>query len=469
MGAISDGRLDATGRASAGGIVVETCSLQSAEGLFNGHGRLALGDGDGPSLLAGEWSLPSLRALARPLDLLPSSLPALPVSGTANLSWVGPGPAIGTLSGDLRANLRTPGAGALMVTGTAGRWTLRYRQALAGETVAELHLATALHAADLQRSKLNGHVDVRSEDVVVLVQQLRALAIPLPASLDVVRAGRFTARGTVGGSIVEPVVDAFVSAAGVSAGRVDAIQAAGTVHVDRRQMVLKHVAIDAPGGHLELQGLIGFARAEGAGAFEARIDQLGRLAPMVPPDWRPTGSLAANGSWSGSLVQPRLSARLTGRELMANGLEFETLAGDAELVGDEVHVRDLRLAQRGGHLRVDGRYNIRARTLSTAVEGRGLRVALRRLRPATTDAAPVPDAEAENVSVDMRLDGSVLQPTGDVSLTADAMRLSGRDAGAIVAHARAEQGQVRFDLGGTALQCGRYWNHCGWSRRGRTR
>ena len=115
VGAISDGRLDATGRASAGGIVVETCSLQSAEGLFNGHGRLALGDGDGPSLLAGEWSLPSLRALARPLDLHPSSLPALPVSGTANLSWVGSAPAIGTLSGDLRGNLRTPGAGALTV------------------------------------------------------------------------------------------------------------------------------------------------------------------------------------------------------------------------------------------------------------------------------------------------------------------------------------------------------------------
>ena len=93
---------------------------------------------------------------------------------------------------------------------------------------------------------------------------------------------------------------------------------------------------------------------------------------------------------------------------MANGLEFETLAGEAEIVGDEVHVRDLRLAQRGGHLRVDGRYNIRARNLSTVVEGRGLRVALRRLRPATTDAAPVPDVELENVSLDMRLDGSVL-------------------------------------------------------------
>ena len=76
---------------------------------------------------------------------------------------------------------------------------------------------------------------------MALVRQLRALAIPLPASLDVVRAGRVTASGTVGGSIVEPVVDAVVSATGVSAGRVDAIQAAGTVHVDRRQMVLKPV------------------------------------------------------------------------------------------------------------------------------------------------------------------------------------------------------------------------------------
>ena len=124
---------------------------------------------------------------------------------------------------------------------------------------------------------------------------------------------------------------------------------------------------------------------ESTGEFDVRIDEPGRLAPIVPADWRPTGSIAAKGSWSGRLDRPRVSARLTGEELIANGLHFESLAGDVEVVDDELLVHDLRLSQRNGQLRVDGRYNIRERVLSTTVEGRGLRVTLRRLWSPTSD------------------------------------------------------------------------------------
>jgi len=185
---------------------------------------------------------------------------------------------------------------------------------------------------------------------------------------------------------------------------------------------------------------------ESTGEFDVRIDGPGRLAPIIPSNWRPTGSIAANGSWSGRLDRPRVSARLTGEELFANGLHFESLAGDVEVADDELLVRDVRLSQRNGQLRVDGRYNIRERVLSTTVEGRGLRVTLRRLWPPASDAPPVADADLENVSVDMRLERSVLQPSGEVSLTADAVRLSGRDAGAVVARAHAAQGQIRLAL-----------------------
>ena len=108
VGALSDARLDATGHASVDSIVIETCALRSVEGVFSGRGRVALRDGDEQSLLAGEWSLPRLRALASRLNLDPSRLPALPVSGTASLSWPGPRPAIGTLAGDLHVNLPRP-------------------------------------------------------------------------------------------------------------------------------------------------------------------------------------------------------------------------------------------------------------------------------------------------------------------------------------------------------------------------
>jgi outer membrane protein insertion porin family len=447
VGALLDGRLDATGHASLDSIVIETCVLRSVEGIFNGRGRIALRDGGGRSLLTGDWSLPRLRTLASRLNLDPSRLPALPVSGTANLSWPGPRPAIGTLAGDLHVNLRKPGEGSLTVSGQAGRWRLQYRHALAGGTLAELRLTTVLQGAELRRSRLNGVVDVSSQDIAALLWQLRESAIPVSAVVDVVRSGQVTARGTVAGSIGEPVVALLVSASDVSAGDVDAIQVTGEVHADRRQMVLKSLAADTAAAHLEMRGSIGFARLESTGEFDVRVDGPGGLASIVPADWRPTGSIAAKGSWSGRLDRPRVSARLTAEELIANGLHFERLAGDIEVVDDELLVRDLLLFQRNGQLRVDGSYNIRERALSTTVEGRGLHVTLRRLWSPPSDDPSVADAELESVSVDMRLEGSVQRPLGEVSLTADSVRLSGRDAGAMVARAHTAQGQIRVDLG----------------------
>ena len=290
--------------------------------------------------------------------------------------------------GTFTSTCRRPEGDSLTVAGKAGRWTLQYRQALAGETLAELRLTTVLHGADLRRSRLYGVVDVSSQDVAALLRQLRESVIPVPAVVDVVRSGQVTARGTVAGSIGEPVVDLLVSASDVSAGDVDAIRVAGAVHADRRQIVLKPLAVDTAAAHLEMRGSIGFARMESTGEFDVRIDGPGRLAPIVPAEWRPTGSIAAKGSWSGRLDRPRVSARLTGEELIANGLHFESLAGDVEVVDDELLVHDVRLSQRNGQLRVDGRYNIRERALSTTVEGRGLRVTLRRLWSPASDESP---------------------------------------------------------------------------------
>ena len=293
---------------------------------------------------------------------------------------------------------------------------------------------------------LNGVVDVSSRDLPALLRQLRESVIPVPARVDVVRSGYVTARGTVAGSIGAPVVDLLVSAGDVSAGDVDAIQVSAAVRADRTQIVLKPLAVHTDTAHLEMRGSIGFAHKESAGEFDLRIDGPGGLASIIPADWRPTGSMSARGLWSGWLDRPRVSARLTGEELIANGLHFDSLAGAVEVVDNELRVHDLRLSQNHGQLRVDGRYNIRERVLSTTVGGRGLRVTLQRLWSHASDAGPVADADLENVSVDMRVEGSVLQPSGEMSLTADAVRLSGRDAGEVVARAHATEGQIRLAL-----------------------
>ena len=104
-----------------------------------------------------------------------------------------------------------------------------------------------------------------------------------------------------------------------------------------------------------MRGSIGVAHMERAGDFNLRIDGPGELASIVPANWRPTGSIAAQGSWSGWLDRPRVAAQLTGEKLIANGLHFESLAGALEVVDDELRVQDLRLSQPHGQLRIDGR------------------------------------------------------------------------------------------------------------------
>ena len=446
VGPLSEGRIDATGNASPDAIVIETGALRSAESVFNGRARIALRDSGG-SDLAGQWSLPSLRVLASRLNLSTSKWPALPMFGTANLSWSGLRPATSILAGELHINLPRPGAASLKASGNAGKWTLQYRHTLAGETLAELRLTTLLDRAELRRSRLNGVVDIGSQDIAALLRQLGDSVIPSLAVANFVRSGHATARGTLTGSIGEPVVDLLVTASDVSAGGVDAIQVAGALHADRRQIVFMPLTVDAADAHLEMQGSIGFAHMDSTGKFDVRIDGPGGLAPFVPTDWRPAGSVAARGSWSGRLRRPHVSARLTGEDLVANGLHFERLAGEVEVVEHELIVRDLRLSQRDGELRVDGRYNVGSRALSTTVEGRSLRVMLQRLWSPRNDDPSVPDAALENVSIDMRLEGSVLRPSGDVSLTADSVRLRGREAGAVVARAQRAQGPIFLELG----------------------
>ena len=189
VGALSDGRLDATGHASVDAIVFETGVLQSVEGVFDGRGTIALHDGGESSVVVGDWSLPRPRALASRLDLDPSRVPSLPISGTVNLSWPGPRPATGTLAGDLHASFHGPGSASLIAAGKDGKWDLVYRHLLAGETLAELRLTTLLHESELFQSKLDGVVDVSSRDVAALLPALRDAGIPLPTAVEFVRSG----------------------------------------------------------------------------------------------------------------------------------------------------------------------------------------------------------------------------------------------------------------------------------------
>jgi outer membrane protein insertion porin family len=131
---------------------------------------------------------------------------------------------------------------------------------------------------------------------------------------------------------------------------------------------------------------------------------------------------------------------------MANGLHFARLTGDVDIAGNELVVRDLRLSQSGGELRVDGRYDLRERLVSASVEGHGLHVSLLRIVSRDDADRAGADVDLENVTIGMRVDGPLPRPTGEMSLTAERLRLNGRDAGAVTARARTADEQILVDV-----------------------
>jgi outer membrane protein insertion porin family len=443
--AITKGRFEAAGRVSASTLVVDACSLR-ADGIeLEGRGRVAFSDAGAPSLFIARWRSPGLRAFAPLVNLAPSTLPLLPASGTLDLTWDRSVPTLATLAGGLRIDVREAGSGRLALNGRAGRWSLAYEHVLAGGTRAAVRLETSLNADDVLRSPLRGSLDVHTENVAAVIRQIRDAAIPLPPAFDAVTGGDVTLRGSVGGSIREPTLNGMVAGAGLSAGGFDDLRADGTLSLDRRQIALAPLVVESPAGRLELRGVAGSGGEHSGGDFDLRIDRPGVLTPKLPPEWLPTGRLLVRGSWTGSPTQPHVLAHVAGQDLMANGLEFQSLDGEVELSGDVLHVRDLQLLQPGGQLRVDGTYDVRSNDLSTSVAGQGLHLTLNRLSMGAEQSSE-PSAVLENVGIEAHLTGPVRRPSGRVSVSAEALRVDGRDVGAVVARAHDKHGRAHVDL-----------------------
>ena len=244
-------------------------------------------------------------------------------------------------------------------------------------------------------------------------------------------------------SIFEPAANIAIDADAVSAGGLDDIRAGGQMSLDRRQLSLTSLVVESPDGRLELRGTVAASGADSSGEFDLRIDH-STFRIDAPARMAADRTRAGKRLVDGSPAQPHVRAG-HGEELLANGLEFQSLSGAVELSGDLLHVRDLQLSQAGGQLLVNGAYDVRSTDVSATVAGRGLHLALDCL---SNDAERAGDraAELENVVIDARLAGPARRLSGEVSLSADALRVSGRDGGAVVVRGHVEQGRAQLNL-----------------------
>jgi outer membrane protein assembly factor BamA len=443
--AIAKGRFTGAGRIAASALLLDTFSLR-ADGIeATGRGRLSLADGMAQSHVIAEWRSPGLRAFAALVDIAPTTLPILPASGSIDLRWDGAVPALATLAGALSIDVREAGSGHLAVKGDTGRWALEYQHTLADSARAAVRLESTLDTDDLLRSRLTGSFEITSEHVVGVIGALRGASIPLSPAFDAVTSGAATVRGLVSGSIREPSATATVTAAGLSVGGLDGVHAEATLTLDRRQIGFAPLVVEGPAGRLELRGAAAMGGGHGAGDFDLRLDRPAVFTPMLPGEWQPTGRLAAKGTWTASAGGPHVLAHLAGHDLGSNGVEFQSVDGDLELTGNVIEVRNLQLTQPGGHGRVDGTYNLSSTDLAMNVVGQGLRIAINRL-PIGGEQPDEPAAALQSVDIAAHVTGPVRRPSGRFSLSAEEVRVNGRNVGPVIARAHDESGRAQVDL-----------------------
>ena len=116
---------------------------------------------------------------------------------------------------------------------------------------------------------------------------------------------------------------------------------------------------------------------------DARLGQPEVLAAALPPDWRPSGSLAVSGTLRGSAAHPLLAARVSGSGLDANGIVVDSLDGNVTVAQGVLTVSGLRLTRGEGSLRLEGSIDRRMNHMRISGHGEKLAVSVRTLTTST--------------------------------------------------------------------------------------
>ncbi|MGV3614668.1 MAG: translocation/assembly module TamB domain-containing protein [Fimbriimonas sp.] len=208
----------------------------------------------------------------------------------------------------------------------------------------------------------------------------------------------------VGGTLKDPVATGYVEAYNVRYGETLIPAVRADIVADRKRVALRGVRATSGTAEVTGEGSLTYADRRLAGNFRAQGVQLADIAQgredLAGAIDVPKLSIA------GTLSDPRLTAAISGEDLVVRGAKIDSIAAQVRANRREVVLEDATASANGGTLQVAGRYDIRAR--GGRVTGEATNLAL--------------DPLARQISSEVTLDGTV---SGRASVGFDVRGLTG--------------------------------------------
>jgi outer membrane protein assembly factor BamA len=167
-----------------------------------------------------------------------------------------------------------------------------------------------------------------------------------------------------------------------------------------------------------------------AGHVDATLPDLAEIRMLVPANLQPSGQLSVSAAVSGTARAPALDGRLAGEALSLAGQHADRLDAGFSVAADALRVDSLSLAQAGGTLTGNGRYDLRTREVTALLTARTLTVGPVPGVPPDEILVPI----AATLSGEWRARGTMadLQGSGHVEL--DETHFLDRDVGRVLAN-----------------------------------
>jgi outer membrane protein insertion porin family len=451
-------RLDVAGQVSADKLDIATLSMASRQGTLDVRGRLDF-TRPGRSLLDGRWKTLDPGLVGKVLGLPPGSVPRAVLAGSASLGWPGRVPAVTTVEGRLEATAyaadpgTAPGGapaapeiaatGTLAANGQSGRWQVAYRQSLDGRTRASLEGVVTADEADLARSNVTATIELHTESVDAALAQLQRVGLQFPSAVNTAGADQLRFEGTLAGPLGGLRMSGRIAAPNARVGPWTGLDVLGSLSVDANAITVSPLAIDALSGEVLLDGTLPWRHGSGQGTITAHLQETADLAVGVPDLWRPAGALEVSGEWTGTALDPAVTARVSSPGIGINGLMLESVSAVVSLADRLFTVSDLTATQPGGTLTASGSWNLKNTVFDAKVTARNLVMSLVEPGPAGSTER----GRLNAISVDAELTGPLARPEGIISLAAGSTLLDGRALGAVTARVDATGGVARITAG----------------------
>jgi autotransporter translocation and assembly factor TamB len=231
---------------------------------------------------------------------------------------------------------------------------------------------------------------------------------------------------------------------------VQQVRGEAQVRLEGRAVEITRMTAEGSGNRVDVHGTATAGNGPIHLAVDARLDRPEVLAAALPAEWRPSGSLVVSGTLDGSPADPRLTARISGSGLDANGIAIDSLEGDVAFAQGILNVNGLRLNRGDGWLQLEAEIDRRLERMRISGRGEKLAVSLRTLSgsssPPSAARAAAEALHLDDASVEFDVAGSPRQPTGTFSMVAGDVAVDGRALGRVELTARSADRAVLFDL-----------------------